>query len=253
MNFYTHVHQSVQDHYSSFLDYSKKKYVRESLMGLALLALVAASYCGYLWYQKQQNAKAFVALVEVSKAYEQAAGKAREKAREKQSADSSSENPWEDVQVLLEAVAAAHSGSSLAPFFTIYQSQLALDANHDFDTACTLMEKALRGLPKDSAYYDMFHVKHMKMLLDSPMQDVRDKAVVELGKIGADATNYCAPEVLGTLAAYHVFHGNMDQAIAAWKTLAEMNQSNESLIKSPWVSQAQEKLKTLNIEFAAQN
>ncbi|MDP3788080.1 MAG: hypothetical protein Q8Q60_02020 [Candidatus Chromulinivorax sp.] len=249
MNLYTRVQQSVQSHCSDFAQYSKKKYVRESLLGVAVLALVGAGYCGYAWHQKRLNIQAFAGLVEISKSYEQSLTKSRE--QQSLPADAPKENPWEDTQLLLEAIASANSGSSLAPFFVMYQAQLALDADHDYDKACQLMEKGLRGLSKNSVYYDMFTMKRMKMLLDSPLQDVRDKAVLELEKVGSQKSNYYAQEALYTLGAYQAFHGNMDKAIAAWITLAEQPQSDKALISSPWVTQAQEKLKTLNIDFIA--
>ncbi len=251
MNLYTQVHQSVQDHCSALAEYSKKRYVKESLMGVAFLALLGAGYCGYAWHQKRLNVQAFAGLVEISKSYEQSLTKSRE--QQSLPADTQKENPWEDTQLLLEAIASANSGSSLAPFFVMYQAQLALDADHDFDKACALMEQGLRRLSKNSAYYDMFNMKRIKMLLDSPIQDVRDAAVLELEKVASHTANYYAQEALSTLAAYQAFHGNMDKAIAAWTTLAEQNHSDKALISSPWVSQAQEKLKSLNIAFTANN
>lgn len=251
MKLYTRVHLAIQDHCSALAEYSKKKYVKESLIGVAALAVMIASYCGYAWYQKRQNIQAFAGLVEISKSYEESLKKARE--QESLPADAPKENPWEDTQLLLEAIASANSGSSLYPFFVIYQAQLALDAEHDFDKACQLMEQGARRLSKNSVYYDMFTMKRIKMLLDSPMQDVRDRAVCELEKVASQKTNYYAQEALYTLGAYQAFHGNMDAAIAAWTALAQENQSEKSLIRSPWVEQAQEKLKTLNIAFTANN
>ena len=251
MKFYTQVQQSVQGHCEAFADYSKKKYVKEALIGVATLILMSASYFGYAWYQKRQNIQAFAGLVEISKSYEQALTKAREQAS--LPADTQKENPWEDTQLLLEAIASANSGSSLSPFFVIYQAQLALEAEGDYDKACTLMEQGIRGLSKKSVYYDMFNMKRIKMLLDSPMQNIRDKAVQELEKVAAQKDNYYAQEALSTLAAYQAFHGNMDGAIQAWTTLAQEDYSDKALISSPFVVQAQEKLKTLNIDFAAKN
>ena len=251
MKLYTQVQQSVQGHCENFADYSKKKYVKESLIGVATLVLVGFGYFGYAWHQKRLNVQAFAGLVEISKSYEQALTKARE--QQSLPADAPKENPWEDTQLLLEAIASANSGSSLSPFFVVYQAELALHADNDFDKACKLMDKAVYGLSKNSVYYDMFTMKRIKMLLDSPMQDVRDKAAQELEKVAAEKNNYYGQEALWTLAAYQSFHGNMDAAIQAWTTLAQQDHSDKALISSPFVAQAQEKLKTLNIAFTANN
>jgi len=251
MNLYTHVQQSVQEKYVAFLSYSKKKYVKESLVAVAALLLAGGGYAGFDWYQKRQNIQAFAGLVEISKAYEAAATKARQLANKP--AEEQTDNPWEDTQLLLEAIASTHASSSLSPFFVMYQAQLAIDADHDFDKACQLMEQGLRRLPKNSPFYDMFNMKRIKMLLDSPMQNIRDTAVAQLEQVAGQKDNYYAQEALWTLGSYQAFYGNMDQAIAAWKTLAGQTTVDKELISSPWVSQAQEKLKTLNISLSENN
>jgi tetratricopeptide (TPR) repeat protein len=251
MNLYTHVQQTLQDRYVAFVSYSKKKYVKESLIAAAALVFAVGGYAAFGWYQKRQNIQAFAGLVEISKAYEAALAKSRE--LQNKPAEEQTENPWEDTQLLLEAIASTHASSSLSPFFVIYQAQLALDADGDFDKACKLMEQGLRRLSKKSPFYDMFNVKRIKMLLDSPMQDVREKAIKDLEQVAAQKDNYYAQEALWTLGSYQAFYGNMDQAIAAWKTLAQESSSNKDLINSPWVSQAQEKLKTLNISLSENN
>jgi|GEM_PF-763996 len=251
MNFFTHIQESVQENYVELLKYSKKRYVKESMVAVAALILMTGGYFAYGWYQDSQNVRAFAGLVEISKSYEQSIAKARE--QESLSEDDQRENPWEDTQLLLEAIASANSGSSLSPFFVIYEAQLALDAENDYDKACKLMEQGVRRLSKNSPYYEMFNLKRIKMLLDSPMQDVRDKTLVELERIASHKENYYAQEALYTLGDYQSFHGNMPEAIQAWTTLAQETQSDKALISSPWVSQAQEKLKTLNIALPASN
>ncbi len=135
----------------------------------------------------------------------------------------------------------------------IFQAQLALDAYHDYDKACQLMEQGARRLSKNSPYYDMFNLKRIKMLLDCPMQNVRDAALLELQRVADHQQNYYAQEALWTLGAYQAYHGNMPAAIEAWTKLAQEEESEKALIASPWASQAQEKLKTLNITLPAKN
>lgn len=251
MNLFTHIQQSVQDYYVELVDYSKKKYAKESMIVVAIIILSVGGYFGFAWHQKRQNIQAFAGLVEISKAYEQALTKARE--QQSLPAEEQKENPWEDVQLLLKAIASANSGSSLSPFFVMYQAQLALDAEANFDKACQLMEQGVRRLSKNSPYYDMFNLKRIKMLLDAPMQDVRVAALQELEYVAAQKENYYAQEALWTLGVYQSMQGNMPQAIEAWTTLAQENQLDASLISSPWVSLAQEKLKTLNITLPTSN
>lgn len=245
MNLYTQIQQSVQDHYGKFIQHSKKPYMKEAFIGLIGAVLLSIAYFGYSWYQKRQNIQAFTALVEISKSYEQSIQKANQ--LKDKPTDQQTENPWEDTKLLLEVLSSSHSGSSLAPFFIMYQAEVAMQAEDDYDKACKLMEKGIRGLSKKSPYYDMFNFKRIKMLLDSPMENVRIAALKELQSIANESKNYYQQQALYTIAAYESYYGNMEVAIESWKKLAQQAEPENLLISSPWVTQAQEKLKTLNI------
>lgn len=246
MKFYTKIHQTLQDQLLVLMHYSKKKYVKEGILGIFATIIILTGYVGFSWYQKRQNMKAFAALIEISKSYQASLQKAHE--LDQKTAEDRTENPWEDTQLLLEALSSTHTTSSLSPFFLMYQAQLALDIDHDLDAALILMKKGLNRLPKKSPLYGLFEMKYTKMLLDSPMQNIRDQAVVTLEKIGCNDEHYFAQEALWILGSYQAFYGNMDAAITAWKKLASITQSETELIKSPFVIQAQDKLKTLNID-----
>ena len=246
MKLYLQMQQSVQACYEKCITYSKKPYMKELFIGIVISILFGAGYIAYGWYQKRQNIQAFAALIEISKSYEQAVQKAGQ-LKDKSTDEQAAENPWEDTQLLLEALSSVHRGSSLAPFFVMYQAEIALQAENDYDKACQLMDQGLARLSKKSIYYDMFNFKRIKMLLDSPMENVRIAALKELQTIAADEDNFYNQQALYTIGTYESYHGNMDAAVDAWKKLAGQTQSENALISSPWVSQAQEKLKTLHI------
>ncbi|MGZ6251218.1 MAG: hypothetical protein ACXWL2_04260 [Candidatus Chromulinivorax sp.] len=246
MNFYTQIQHIFQSQYAMLLEKSKNPQVRQAVFASALACFAAGAYFGFNWYQKRKDMHAFAGLVEIAKAYDQAVSKAQELASK--SEDEQEENPWEDVQLLLQAIATANQGSSLAPFFTMYQAQLALDADHDYDTACSLMQQGLNRMSSDNPYFEMFQLKYIKMLLDSPMQDVRDKAVEQLQNIATQQNGYCYQEALWILGQYQMYQGHQDKAIEAFKALATCEQSVQTLISNPWVIAAQEKLKALNIQ-----
>lgn len=235
----------AKKYYELFLDYTNAPYVRESIAIIIASALLFGGYTAFSWHKKRQNSQAFAGLVEVSRAYEkalQATGEALQQ----------SENPWEDTQLMLEALSTANSGSSLSPFFIFYQAELALQQENDYETACTLMAQGLKKLPKKSVYYDMFHLKQIKMLLDSPQEHVAAHALKDLQLMAENSENYYYQEALHTLAMYQAAHGNMDGAVQAWKLLAD-SQPTKALIESPYVTHAQEKLKSLNIMLEARN
>lgn len=248
MNIYTQMQQLIQNQYQVAILYSKKPYIRETLITIAAAIVLGVFYFVYSWHQKNQNSKAFQALVEISQSYEQAVQKASQ--LKDKPANEQTENPWEDVKLLLEALSSKYAHSSLAPFFVMYQVELALKADHDYEKALQLIEKGLRLFSKKSIYFDMFNFKRIKMLLDHPMQDMRALALKELETVANNEENYFAQQALYTIGAYQSGCGDLEKAVDAWKKLAQQTQSENILISSPWVSQAQEKLKTLGIAFA---
>ena len=245
-----HKKNTLSHYYEMLMEYTQAKYVREFLMVLVTAGILVGGYTAFTWYKKRQNVQAFAGLVEVSKAYEKALSAAQ--AQENLPEEQRTENPWEDVQLLLEALSAANTGSSLSPLFVFYQAELALKQEGDYDKACKLMEKGIGQLPKSSVYYDMFNVKRIKMLLDSPQENVVKAAVADLKLVADNKNNYYFQDALHTLAMYEAAQGNMSAAIEAWKTLVN-SQPEKSVIVSPFVTQAQEKLKSLNVTLELSN
>lgn len=242
--------RSAHSYSQSFMQYAQMKYVRELIVAVILFALVSCGYALVTWYQKSNNVQAFAGLVEISKSYE----KALEAARNQQELPTAEqvENPFEDTELLLEAIATQHTSSSLSPFFVFYQADVALQKESDLAKATTLMKKGLAQLPKKSIYYDMFHLKLIKMSLDSKEEAVVTSAVQDLKLMADNNENYYYQEALHTLAMYQASQGDMSAAIVSWKKLAT-SQTDKALVGSPFVAQAQDKLKSLHIDMNVSN
>jgi len=236
----------LKNYYLLIVKYSEKKFVKEAALSILAILLLLGGRFAFDWYTNQQNIDAFAGLVEISKSYEKSLATAREQSSK--SADDQVENPWEDTELLLDSIASTHSSSSLSPFFTMYQAELALEKDGDYDAACALMEKGVRRLSKKSIYYDMFNLKRIKMLLDSPEETASNQALQELQNITVNADNYYQQEALYILATYYEFNKDMEKSIELLTTLAQ-TKIDKALIVSPFVTQAQEKLKALNISL----
>ena len=245
-----HKKNAFNHYYEMLMEYAQSKYVKEVLIALLAVGLLAGGYSAFQWYKKRQNVQAFAALVEISKAYENALTAAQN--QQNLPEDQRTENPWEDVQLLLEALSSANKGSSLSPLFVFYQAELALKQEGDYDKACKLMEKGIDQLSKSSVYYDMFNLKRIKMLLDSPQENVAKAAVADLQLIAGNKNNYYYQDALHTLGMFQAAQGNMPAAIEAWTNLVK-SQPEKSVIVSPFVTQAQDKLKSLNITLEKNN
>lgn len=246
-----HTDKNISAPYSqSFMHYTQIKYVRELIAAVILFVVVSCGYALITWYQKSNNVHAFAGLVEISKSYENSL----EVARKQQELPESEqvENPFEDTELLLEAIAKQHAGSSLSPFFIFYQADLVLHQENDLAQAITLMKKGLAQLPKKSIYYDMFHLKLIKMSLDSKDEAVAVKALQDLKLMADNNENYYYQDALHTLALYQASQGDMSAAIVSWKKLA-LTQADKTLIPSPFVAQAQDKLKSLHIDMNVSN
>jgi len=244
-----HKKNIITHYYEIIMEYAQIKYVKESLFFIIVVGLLFGAYLSFHWYKKRQNVQAFAGLVEVSKAYEKAltASQAQENASEIEEPL----NHWEDTELLLEAISSANKSSSLSPFFIFYQAEVALKKDGDYEKACQLMEKGVGLLSKDSIYYDMFNLKRIKMLLDSPLKNVADAALAHLKVIAENSNNYYQ-DALHTLGMYEAVQGNMPAAINAWISLVQ-SQPEKSIMISPFVTQAQEKLKSLNVALEKNN
>lgn len=243
-------HNFLKNYYDVLQQYTQVKYVRELLVTGIFLVLLSCGYVIFSWYKNRQNSHAFAGLVEISKSYE----KSLDAARKQQDVPVSEKllNPFEDTELLLEAIALQNSGSSLSPFFVFYQAELALQKEGDYAQACKLMKKGLSQLPKKSIYYDMFNLKLIKMLLDSKDEAVQNSALQDLILMADNSENYCYQEALYTRAMYETSQGTMPAAIESWKKLA-LSQVDKALIPSPFVTQAKETLQSLHIDMQENN
>jgi len=245
MIIYKQIQSLAKNYYELLLDYTNGKYIREIIAIVLAAIFILGGYSVFDWYKKRQNTQAFAGLVEVSRAYGKAVVAAGEALQQ-------SENPWEDTELMLESLARKNSGSSLSPFFIFYEAELALKQYGDYERACDLMSSGLKKLPKKSIYYDMFHVKQIKMLLDSPEESVVAQALQDLKSMSEDTTKYYYQEALYILAMYESAHGNMGNAIESWKSLVN-SKMDKALIESPFIAYAEDKLKSLNIMMEARN
>lgn len=244
MDSYTQITKKVKVYYNIVMQKTNAKYVRETLIGAVILVAMVTGYMLNHWYKSYKDTKAFSGLLEVSRAYEKAEeyGKKQQATRSKEDV----RDPWEDVDVLLDAASSSNASSSLAPFFILYEAQLTLEQDHDQEKALSLLEKGLSKLSSGSVFYSLFNMKRIKMALDSEKPEVRKSALIDLIKISQDPTNYSFDEALYVLGVYHLHENKLQDAIDAWKRLVE-NQPKNSLIVSPWAKHAQEKLKALGV------
>src|SRR3989339_835932 len=101
-------HTPVQSYYEFLLERLQAKYARELVAGIIVVGLLLGGYATLTWYKKRQNVQAFAGLVEISKSYEKSLAAAKK--QQESPASEQVENPWEDTQLLLEAIASKNSG-----------------------------------------------------------------------------------------------------------------------------------------------
>lgn len=239
MSMYSKMQKNIVAYYNSLQAQYSAKYVKEVIIGLGLLVALGGGYIINKWYVKQREEKAFEALFEVVHSFTQTQQTTSNldvvKDRDK------IVQAWQDTSLLADALYKEHSGSNLAPFFLVFQSEIALQRDHDIDAAIKLLDDALPRISQSSELGALFHMKRIKMGFDSQDEKEQEKSFKDLLAVSQDATSCMQQEALYVLGLYYTSQGQFAKGQETWQELVK-NADETALLKSPWVALAQEKL-----------
>lgn len=239
MSAYTKIQKSITSYYASLQSQYSAKYVKEAMIGLALLVALGGGYVLNRWYVQHREQKAFEALSEVVVSFNQTQ-------RLVQSLDPIKEHEkieqaWNDTLLLLDALYKEHMGSYLAPYFLVFKAQVVLEKDHNLVESMQILDEALPHMSKNSELGSLFHMKRIKMGFDSEDEKIRDQSLRDLELAAQDVSNFAYQEAQYLLGVYYVAQGQIAKAQATWKELITAS-DEAALVKSPWVKLAQEKL-----------
>lgn len=237
MSIYAKVQKNIAAYYQSLQQQYSAKYVKEFMIGSALLVVVGGGYFLNSWYVQNREQKAFQALSEVVVAFKQAEQSVMGL---NPTTDAEKINQvWNEAIVLIDALYNDHMSSHLAPCILAYKAQVVLAKDHDVTAAVAILDEALPRMPK--MLQSIFELQRVKMLLDNSDENIRAKALQSLQSLAQDATSVCQQEAQYVLGLYYVSQGQVALAQQAWQHML-VSVDNNALIQSPWVILAQEKL-----------
>ena len=244
MSLYAQMQKNISNYYKMLKEQTSGKYVKETMLGTGIVVGVLVGYFSYNFYVKKREQQAFGALVEVVESFEKAQYELKNS--EKKSDMQHDVDAWQDTEVLIDALYKQNSSSYLAPYFLIFKSQIALERGAPVDEVRAVLVQALNQIPKNSALYDLFNLKRIMMALDSSDPVVCKDALADLIAVAKDEKGYSFEEASLVLGSYYVHQGDVQQARQVWENVVKAA-DKKSLLPSPWVKQAEEKLESIKL------
>lgn len=233
----------IQDHIKKqYLDFKNQygmKYVYTIGLFIGFAVLLTGGYFAHQYYVQQRETRAFVGFREVTNSYQEVLGIVKDLSDQ----DKINER-WQDVEILLDAIYSQNSQSYLAPYFLMYKAQIMLEKGESIELARQEVDKALRLIPFDTALYNLFLLKRIKMGLDSEQSDIRDESLAELQALAKAPQRYMHQEAVYLLGLYQINNGKIAEAQETWSVLKEGDRKDtDYLVDSPWAKAVQDKLK----------
>ena len=245
MSAYAKMQKSIANYYHMLKEQYSVKYMREAFIALLLVVCFGGGYFLHKFYVVNRERQAFVALSEVVHSFLQS----QQQAQSLENVDDKEKNQqaWQDTEILLDALYKENINSYLAPYFLVFKAQIILERDHDLNQAIAIMDDALTNISKSSELGSFYHMKRIKMGLDSSNSAVKAKALADLISFSQDEKSYVYQEALYELGLYYLSIGENQKAMQQFDTLVKTSDV-AALLKSPWVLLAQEKLGIVSVQ-----
>ena len=211
--------------------FKKTNYMVPMVMGIGVLLLGTGIYFGYRWYtvsREQQAQKIF-------SEYMQDYGLAHK-------ANNAAE--WQRIEALFAYGYSTYRSSNIAPYFLAMQADVQLKQGKHNEALATL-NSLISALPSSSSMAPVFKTKHALISLDSKDETIRNSGLQELVAVARDTHYGYNDMALFYLGRYYWSQNNVDEAKKIWQELVDMRLSDQTAAPSPWVQEAQQKLKQL--------
>jgi len=215
--FYRDTKESVQSY----------RYSRHVSIVLLFAAIAVSAFWGYRWWHRQREEGAQKALSEGIYAYQEAL-------------QGKDDFAWGNVAMLFNVGHEQHSSSSLAPFFIMFNADALLRQGNRAE-AIVKFEEAIKTLPKDSAFLNLYKTKLALVRLDDETSDISEQGLKELNELANNAENSNRDMALYYVGLYYWSQNNIDDAKVVWQKLVDTFK-DEKIGASPWVGHAREKL-----------
>lgn len=147
---------------------------------------------------------------------------------------------WEDAEMAFRLGYEQNKGSSIAPFYLVYQAQ-ALARQGDFDKAFATIDEAIKKFSGDNNFSYLFKITRTLIEFDVD----QTTAAENLKKLAYDAKNPLDVMALYYLAEYYYSLDDIETARKIFNDVVAKNEKNVLNIESPWVELAKERLQEI--------
>ncbi len=238
MNFLEH--KSIK----KVLDLIEENELKDTVIAVAVLVVAVASYTGYRWYNARAKEKSYFHMTEIVDSYK----KSLDVAKRQQAAGlavSTEDNPFVDIELILQASQSGVSGS-LSAVMLAYQAELEYEKTHDVQKARDMFLKASKKLSSSSYFHDAFALKAASMALDANDSALKAQGLKELQTLADNEKSFVCEHAAYMVGVHALVDGNIDGAITAWQKIA--HKGDDVRFASPWAKKATERLQALGIE-----
>ncbi len=206
------------------------KYIRIIFFGLLASCFVVASYFGYRWRYTSKQRAAYMVFSDCMNVYNQGF----------QSADS---KKLEEAAAMFDVGYKKHSGSSIAPFFILFQAKSLLE-NGKREKAIELMESGVKNLSTSSSLFFIYKNSLALMKIDSKDSSVSLVGVNSLQDLAYNKNNISRDMSLYYVGLYFDSQNDVEKSKKTFNDLVQLK-SEKQFLQSPFVQMAEEKLKQL--------
>lgn len=241
MNFLEH--KSVK----KVMDIIEENNLKDTVIAVVALSVALAGYGGYRWYKKSVQEKSFHHMTEVIESYKKSLDIAK-KVRSSGQEISAENDPFIDIDLILQASQSASSGSSLSPIMLAYQAELTYEKTHDVDAARKLFAQASSKLSSGTFFHELFALKAACMGMDSADEKIKQQGIKELTALANDEKSFVYEQAVYTLGLHEFVAGNVEQAKALWMKIAH-KETEDDMFVSPWAKKATQRVQALGIEI----
>lgn len=189
--------------------YLQSKKTRRVLIILVIVGTCLGGYYINRYVQKNKQQNAIAAFNEAMQTYVTALIAEIDTTRK-----NDDQAPWEDVELAFQTAYQQNGGAQFAPFFLIYSAQ-ALAGQQKFIEAAKMVESALKQMPMNSQFYDLYAIMRASFLIDGGDQT----GVEQLVHLADTSKNY--PDMAQYyLAQYYLAQNQNEAAQVIFKKLA---------------------------------
>lgn len=197
------------------------RYSKELAIGAIAALALGGAYYGYRWYNAGQEEVAQRMFAQNVQEYDRAVQEGKKE-------------DWASIEAIFKLGYSQYSGSSLAPYFLVYQAQ-ALIKQDKMQEAKEVLDKAVSSMSSSSPLQPLYAMKLALMTMDTDAK----AGIDQLQTLANDSSNKFSDAAAYYLGEYYWTHNEGGKAKEVWQKMIETTKTDKKLGQSPWAAMAQ--------------